>query len=138
MRVTKTVREYIQKEVTTRMEQRYSAEAAEAKHMSDLQTVIDEAALTVAAKAYEKYVKDAIAANHAESFLEISSAFERINLAHSYRSNHLVLSSDTDTARVLSWRRRMNEEVSEKVNEIVVTLELGGTKAELMQMLAEI
>lgn len=138
MRVTKTVKDYIQKEVTTRMEQKYATEAAEAKHMSDLQSTIDEAALIVAAKAYEKYVKDAIAANHAENFLEISSAFERINLTYAYRSNHLVLSSDTNTARVMGWRRRMNEEVCEKVNEIVVTLELGGTKAELMQMLAEI
>ena len=138
MRVTKTVKEYIQKEVTTRMEKRYADEAAEAKRMSNLQDVIEEAALTVAAKAYEKYVKDAILANNAEGFLEITSVYEGIKLTHCYRGNHLTLSTDTDTARVLGWRRRMNEEICEKVNDIVVTLELGGTKAELMQMLAEI
>lgn len=138
MRVTKTVKEYIQKEVTARMEKRYADEAAEAKRMSNLQYVIEEAALTAAAKVYEKYVKDAILANNAEGFLEITSVYEGIKLTHSYHGNHLTLSTDTDTTRVLGWRRRMNEEICEKVNDIVVTLELGGTKAELMQMLAEI
>lgn len=134
MRVTKTVREYIQKEVTTRMEQKYSAEAAEAERQHRLYDTIEQGAREAAAAAYVQYVHEAIKANNAENFLRMYDAFHKVTMRPDYHSDSLELI----TSDVLTWRNRAREEANEKVNEIVVTLELGGTKAELMQMLAEI
>ena len=139
MRVTKTVKEYIQKEVTARMERKYSEEAAEAKRQRDLYEQIEAEALKTAAEAYEICVKDKIAAYKAEDFLHIGNGYgEGIKLRHDYRGGALTLTHDCETASVLTWRQRMREEANEKCEEIIVTLELGGTKAELMQMLSEI
>lgn len=138
MRVTKTVKEYIQKEVAARMEKRYADEAAEAKRQYDLKESINEAALAAAAATYEQYVRQAIEANNAESFLGFSVYGNKIELRPGYHSNELVLFNESNDSSVHSWRRRMREEIAEKCDEIIVTLELGGTKAELLQMLSEI
>lgn len=139
MRVTKTVREYIEKEVTTRMERKYADEAAEAKRQRDLYEAIEADALHAAAEAYKAYVLDKIQANSAEDFLHLGNGYgEGIKLRHDYHGGGLTLTHDNETASVLSWRSRMREEAREKCDDIIVTLELGGTKAELMQMLSEI
>ena len=139
MRVTKTVKEYIQKEVAARMEKRYADEAAEAKHQRDLYEAIEADALAYAAEAYKTYVLDRIEANNAEDFLHIGNGYgEGIKLRHDYRGGGLTLTHSNEFASVLSWRQRMQKETNEKCEEIIVTLELGGTKAELMQMLSEI
>ena len=39
---------------------------------------------------------------------------------------------------VHNWSRRMYDEVSEKVQDIIVALELGGNKADLDRMLSEL
>lgn len=139
MRVTKTVKDYIAKEVASRMEKKYSNEAAEARRQRDLCENIESAALLAATKAYEAVVNQSIQENHAEDILEISKAFsEGIQLSYTYRSNKLRLIHENEIDSVLGWRVRMRNEINEKCEEIIVTLELGGTKAELMQMLAEI
>lgn len=139
MRVTKTVREYIGKEVAARMERKYAEEAVEAKRQRDLYEEIEADALRAAAETYKTYVLDKIQANNAEDFLHLGNGYgEGIQLRHDYRGGSLTLTHDNETASVLSWRSRMRNEVNEKCEEIIVTLELGGTKAELMQMLSEI
>lgn len=139
MRVTKTVREYIEKEVTARMERKYADEAAEAKRQRDLYERIEAEALHAAAQAYEVVVERGIKENHAEELLGISKTFpEGVQLSYAYRSNKIQLTHENEAASVLRWRRRMQEEAKEKCEEIIVTLELGGTKAELLQMLSEI
>lgn len=139
MRVTKTVREYIEKEVAARMERKYADEAAEAKRQRDLCEKIEADALRAATQAYEAVVNQSIKENHAEGLLEISKTFpEGVQLSYNYRSNKLRLAHESEYASVLNWRRRMQEEAKEKCEEIIVTLELGGTKTELMQMLFEI
>ena len=139
MRVTKTVREYIEKEVVARMERKYAEEAAEAKRQRDLYEKIEADALAAAAETYKAYVLDKIQANNAENFLHLGNGYgEGIKLRHDYRGGALTLTHDCETASVLSWRQRMREEAKDKCEEIIVTLELGGTKAELLQMLSEI
>lgn len=139
MRVTKTVREYIEKEVVARMERKYAEEAAEAKRQRGLYEQIEADALRAAAETYKTYVLDKIQANNAESFLSVGNGYgEGIKLRHDYRGGALTLTHDNETASVLSWRSRMREEARAKCDDIIVTLELGGTKAELMQMLSEI
>ena len=139
MRVTKTVREYIEKEVDARMERKYADEAAEARRQRDLCDKIEAEALRAATQAYEAVVNQSIKENHAEDLLEISKTFpEGVKLSYNYRSNRLQLTHENEMASVLNWRRRMQEEAKKKCDDIIVTLELGGTKAELMQMLSEI
>jgi hypothetical protein len=121
------------------MEKKYSNEAAEAQRQRNLYEEIEADALHAAAETYKAYVLDKIQANNAESFLSIGNGFgEGIKLRHDYHGSGLTLTHDCETASVLCWRQRMREEINEKCEEIIVTLELGGTKAELMQMLAEI
>lgn len=139
MRVTKTVREYIEKEVAARMERKYADEAAEAKRQRNLYEAIEAEALRAATQAYEVVVERGIKENHAEGLLEISKTFpEGVQLSYNYRSNKLRLTHESEYASVLNWRRRMQEEAKEKCEEIIVTLELGGSRAELIQMLAKI
>lgn len=139
MRVTKTVREYIEKEVDARMERKYADEAAEAKRQRDLCDKIEAEALRAATQAYEAVVNQGIKENHAEDLLEISKTFpEGVQLSYNYRSNRLRLTHDHEMTSVLNWRRRMQEEAKKKCDEIIVTLELGGTKAELLEMLSQI
>ena len=139
MRVTKTVREYIEKEVAAHMERKYAVEAAEAKRQRNLYEAIEAEALRAATQAYEVVVERGIKENHAEGLLEISKTFpEGVQLSYNYRSNKLRLTHESEYASVLNWRRRMQEEAKEKCEEIIVTLELGGSRAELIQMLAKI
>ena len=139
MRVTKTVREYIEKEVAARMERKYADEAAEAKRQRNLYEAIEAEALRAATQAYEVVVERGIKEKHAEGLLEISKTFpEGVQLSYNYRSNKLRLTHESEYASVLNWRRRMQEEAKEKCEEIIVTLELGGSRAELIQMLAKI
>jgi hypothetical protein len=139
MRVTKTVKEYIYKEVTARMERKYAEEAAEAQRQRDLYEKIEEEALRTAAEAYEICVKAKIAAFKAEDFLKMSTDTGlEVKLDHQYRSLQLCLMNQSNIDSVHCWRRRMQKEVNEKCDDIIVTLELGGTRDELMKMLAEI
>ena len=135
MRVTKTIREYIEREVRTRIWPKYAAEEAEAKR----RLAARDAFLDKCAKAAEEAFNAAFEAN----FHDVSDFMEDVREADnspvSFYSNRAAQIPDQmQRNSVYRWQNRMNEEVRKITEEIVVELELGGTKAELMAMLEKI
>lgn len=135
MRVTKTIREYIEKEVRARIQPKYAAEEAEAKR----RLAARDAFFEKCSKAAEEAFNAAFEAN----FHDVSDFMEDVREAdHSpvsfYTNRAANIPDQLQRNSVYRWQIRMNEEVRKIAEEIVVELELGGTKAELMAMLEKI
>ena len=135
MRVTKTIREYIEREVRARIQPKYAAEEAEAKR----RLAARDAFFDKCAKAAEEAFNAAFEAN----FHDVSDFMEDVREADhspvSFYSNRAAnIPDQLQRNSVYRWQIRMNEEANKIVEEIVVELELGGTKAELMAMLEKI
>ena len=135
MRVTKTIRDYIEKEVRARIRPKYAAEEAEAKR----RLAARDAFFDKCAKAAEEAFNAAFEAN----FHDVSDFMEDVRKADNspvsfYDSQAALIPGQVQRNSVYQWQNRMNEEVRKITEEIVVELELGGTKAELMAMLEKI
>ena len=135
MRVTKTIREYIEKEVRARIQPKYAAEETEAKH----HLAARDAFFGKCAKAAEEAFNAAFEAN----FHDVSDFMEDVREADNspvsfYESRAAQIPDRVQRNSVYQWQNRMNAEVNKITEEIVVELELGGTKAELMAMLEKI
>lgn len=135
MRVTKTIRDYIEKEVRARIQPKYAAEEAEAKR----RFAARDAFFDKCAKAAEEAFNAAFEAN----FHDVSDFMEDVREADhspvSFYSNRAAnIPDQLQRNSVYRWQIRMNEEANKITQEIVVELELGGTKAELMAMLEKI
>ena len=135
MRVTKTIREYIEKEVRARIQPKYAAEETEAKR----RLAARDAFFDKCAKAAEEAFNAAFEAN----FHDVSDFMEDVRKADNspvsfYTNRAAQIPDQTQYNSVYRWQNRMNAEVNKIVEEIVVELELGGTKAELMAMLEKI
>lgn len=57
MRVTKTIREFIEKEVSNRLDAKYAAEKEEANFQTKVEQDVWEAAMDAAQKAYDEYMR---------------------------------------------------------------------------------
>lgn len=130
MRVTKTVKEYIEKCVREKVYKKYEAEEIEAKRQNEeINNFIENLKDTM--KEY--------AEKHIKMFVE-----EHPYAKRSPREHLGVFYTPIDIvdchmeSSVHNWRCRAVVEVNEKVTDIIVTLELGGTKADLDRMLSEI
>ena len=135
MRVTKTIRDYIEKEVRARIQPKYAAEEAEAKR----RFAARDAFFDKCAKAAEEAFNAAFEAN----FHDVSDFMEDVREADhspvSFYSNRAAnIPDQLQRNSVYRWQIRMNEEANKITQEIVVELELGGTKAELIAMLEKI
>jgi hypothetical protein len=127
MRVTKTVREYIAKQVALRfpkteieLQQEQNREIVN-KANSEYQKRVEKARAEIAKKVAEEF---GITAEVAEIKMHYASPFE---------SGYTTTANQANTARF-----ERNKIIKDKVEDIIVTLELGGTKADLEKMLAEI
>lgn len=131
MRVTKTIREYIEKKVWEKIEVKYEAEKLEAERQDKVRNEI----LNAASEAAEKVYREAVI-NAAQNidFLEIYED----RMPSIYRGGCLEIKDRCYTNSVHHWRDRARSEWREVVDNIVVTLELGGTKNDLDKMLSEI
>ena len=130
MRVTKTVKDYIEKCVKEKVYKKYEAEEAEAKRQNDIISDFE--------KEMEQLIRK-VAKEKIDAFLEKNEFAEVFDSNWSVRYGYRI--GITDSNRIDSvhfWRRRADTEVHEKVTDIIVTLELGGTKADLDRMLSEI
>ena len=135
MRVTKTIRNYIEKEVHARIHPNYAAEEAEAKRRFDARNAF----FAKCSKAAEEAFNAAFEAN----FHDVSDFMEDVRKADNspvsfYESRAAQIPDRMQRNSVYQWQSRMNAEIDKITQEIVVELELGGTKAELMAMLEKI
>ena len=134
MRVTKAVREYIEKQVRAKIEQKYEAEKNESERIKGIKADIETRAAEAACQA-------AIAVfMEAKNYEDILS-FDEKSAQDIYMSGYsrvLALKDKVYQSSIHNWSRRMQNEIDEKVQDIIVTLELGGNKADLDRMLSEI
>ena len=130
MRVTKTVREYIEKKVAEKVYVKYEAEKLEAKRQNEeIRNFIEELE-DVMNEYVDKHIKMFIEEHpYAERGARerLVSFYSPINIA----DRHMSFS-------IHNWQNRARAEIKEKVDDIIVTLELGGTKADLERMISEI
>jgi hypothetical protein len=129
MRVTKTIREFIEKEVSNRLDAKYTAEKEEA----DFQTKVEqEVAMDAAQKAYDEYMASVFTRYN---FLEDLHTDKERRCVELRKSMAFGIKDRLNRSSVLNWRRRKDDEARSIVNDIIVELELGGDKATLMAML---
>ena len=134
MRVTKAVREYIEKQVRAKIEKKYEAEKNESKRIKDIKADIETRAAEAARQAAITVFMEA---KNYEDILD----FDEKSAQDIYMSGYsrvLTLKDKVYQNSIHNWERRMQNEVNEKVQNIIVTLELGGNKADLDRMLSEI
>ena len=131
MRVTKNIKEYITKKVEEKISVKYEVERLEAERQEKIRSEILEAAAEAAGKVYRDIVENA---TKNVDFLE----FNEDNLPYFYNARCVTIKDRVYTNSVHNYRGRMNKEIKEKVDEIIVTLELGGNKEDLDKMLSAI
>ena len=132
MRVTKTIREFIEKEVSNRLDAKYAAEKEEANFQTKVEQDVWEAAMNAAQKAYDEYMADAFTQY---GFLENLHTDTERRCVELRKSMAFGIKDRRNRSSVLNWRRRKDDEARSIVNDIIVELELGGDKATLMAML---
>ena len=133
MRVTKKVENYIREQVKAKIMPKYEAEKAESKRILNIKNDIENRA--------SKAAREAAMAVFAEAreygdILELDES----SIQNSYLScYHPIRIKDfCYTNSVHKWESRYAEEVDKIVDNIIVTLELGGNKADLDRMLSEL
>jgi flagellar biosynthesis component FlhA len=129
MRVSKTVREYIEKQVCARYPK--SENELKAEQIKDLVNQANQEMTELMDKA-KREISNQIIAKYGlteEMGEQSQSAYQ------DYKFNNfnspLEIKANTD-------RQNRRQAVNQKIEDIIVTLELGGTKADLEKMLAEI
>ena len=134
MRVTKKVENYIREQVRAKIAPKYEWEKAEAKRITELQSDIQTRAAEAARQAALAVLEEA--KEHADVLEYNEAEVKRMylnGLAYVISLKDLICISS-----VHKWHRRMDEEVNKVVDDIIVTLELGGNKADLDRMLSEL
>ena len=134
MRVTKAVREYIEKQVRAKVEQKYEAEKNESNRIKDIKTDIETRAAEAACQAAIAVFMEA---KNYEDILDFDEKSVQ-NIYMGGSRNVIGLKDRVYQNSIHNWSYRMQNEVDEKVQDIIVTLELGGNKADLDRMLSEI
>ena len=127
MRVSKTVREYIEKQVASKFPKteielyQEQQEQLASKMNQEYHDRVEKAKADIIAKLAQEY--------------EIHE--EEIDIRPNY--GNVFSTFNTPTAmKANTAKMERQKAINEKINDIVITLELGGTKADLEKMLAEI
>ena len=133
MRVTKTIREFIEREVSARLAPKYEKEEQEAKRQNNALDEFHEGCAEAAKEAFNAYFEKHFPeiADFAEDAREKCGVSFYTSRTATIRDRHYVNS-------IHNWNSRRRSETKKICDEIIVELELGGTKAELMEMLDKI
>ena len=134
MRVTKKVENYIREQVRAKIAPKYEWEKVESKRIKDLQSDIQNRATEAARQAALAVLEEA--KEHAD-VLEYHEA-ETEEMCLTRLAYIISLKDSIYISSVHKWSRRMEDEVNKVVDDIIVTLELGGNKADLDRMLSEL
>lgn len=133
MRVTKKVENYIREQVKAKVMPKYEAEKAESKRILNLKNDIESRASEAARQAAMAVF------NESKKYGDIFEVDED-SIQKSYLSCYrpIGIKDFCYVDSVHKWESRYAEEVNKIVDNIIVTLELGGNKADLDRMLSEI
>jgi hypothetical protein len=127
MRVTKTVREYIAKQVASKFPK------------TDIE-LYQEQQEQIASKMNQEYY-DRVEKAKADIIASIAKEYEINEGDIAIRNNYGNVFSTFNTPTAMKANTAKSERqkvIHEKIDDIIVTLELGGTKADLEKMLSEI
>lgn len=133
MRVTKKVENYIREQVKAKVMPKYEAEKAESKRIIDLRNDIEKRACEAAKQAAMAVFAEA---KEYDDIFELDES--SVRKAYLSCSRPIGIKDFCYTDSVHKWESRYAEEVNKIVDNIIVTLELGGNKADLDRMLSEI
>jgi hypothetical protein len=127
MRVTKTVKEYIAKQVASKFPK------------TEIE-LYQEQQEQIASKMNQEYY-DRVEKAKADIIVELAQKYkiheEEIAIRHNY--GNVFSTFNTPTAmKANTAKSERQKAIHEKIDDIIVTLELGGTKADLERLLAEI
>lgn len=134
MRVTKNIENYIREQVREKVMPKYEREKEESQRIRNLLADLQKRAADAARQAALAILEEV--KEHTD-ILE----YNKEEAEHMHLSNLAYTVRLKDSAYVSSvhkWDRRMEDEVNKIVKDIIVTLELGGNKADLDRMLSEI
>ena len=134
MRVTKKVENYIREQVRAKIAPKYEWEKVESKRIKDLQSDIQNRATEAARQAALAVLEEA--KEHAD-VLEYHEA-ETEEMCLTRLAYIISLKDSIYISSVHKWESRCSAEVNKVVDDIIVTLELGGNKADLDRMLSEL
>ena len=127
MRVTKTVREYIAKQVASKFPK------------TEIE-LYQEQQEQIASKMNQEYY-DRVEKAKADIITSIANEYEIHDRDIAIRNNYGNVFSTFNTPTAMKANTAKSERqktINEKIDDIIVTLELGGTKADLERLLAEI
>ena len=133
MRVTKKVENYIREQVKAKVMPKYEAEKAESKRIINLRNDIENRACEAAKQAAMAVFAEV---KEYDDIFELDENSIRKAYLSCYRP--IIIKDFCYTNSVHKWESRYTEEVNKIVDNIIVTLELGGNKADLDRMLSEI
>lgn len=133
MRVTKKVENYIREQVKAKIMPKYEAEKAEAKRIIGIKNDIESRASEAAKQAAMAVFAEA---KEYGDIFELDEDSIRKAYLSCYRPIGIKDFCYTDS--VHKWDSRYSAEVNKIVDDIIVTLELGGNKADLDRMLSEL
>ena len=134
MRVTKKVENYIREQVRAKIAPKYEWEKVESMRIKELQSDIQNRATEAARQAALIVLEEA--KEYADVLEYHEAEAERMYINH--LAYVVTLKDSVYISSVHKWSRRMEDEVNKIVDDIIVTLELGGNKADLDRMLSEI
>lgn len=134
MRVTKKVENYIREQVKAKVMPKYEWEKAESARIKEIKSDIQERAAEAARQAALAILEEA---KEYADVLEYNEA-EAGQMYLSGLAYIVTLKDPIYISSVHKWSRRMEDEVNKIVDDIIVTLELGGNKADLDRMLSEL
>lgn len=135
MKVTKNIKEYIEKEVSTRLASKYEADKQTAEYENRIEREVWEEALAAMQKAYDEVMAKAFAEH---GFLKNLHNETNGRCVEITKHRAFAIQDRHNINSVHRWESRKHEEAAAISKDIIVTLELGGTKAELMEMLEKI
>ena len=127
MRVTKNVKDYIAKQVASKFPK------------TDIE-LYQEQQEQIASKMNQEYY-DRVEKAKADIIVELAQEYKIHEEEIAIRNNYGNVFSTFNTPTAMKANTAKSERqktINEKVNDIIVTLELGGTKADLERLLAEI
>lgn len=131
MRVTKTVREYIEKQVRLKIAPKYEAEMAEEKRQCEVVEKLYETIFDAAEQIISDMLDEAV---QQHDFLVDKRKDGYVLRLSTYGARCI----DVATSKNENAQARMCREIKEVVDNIIVNLELGGNKDDLDRMLAEL
>lgn len=131
MRVSKAVKDYIAKRVEEKLMPRYQEHKEQAEYEVYTRNEILNRASKMAQDVFSKTVKE-MASKY--PFLEVNMQY----IPNCFSYDALTIPDRIYISSVHKWQDRMRKERDEIVQNIVVELELGGTKADLERLLSEI